>query len=183
MSEIAFGHARFSKLTEPQQKLLWQWFQNVEGETDGPVNLWVFGERGSGSSYIGACSLHKMIVEHRDWNYECHTATEVMNAMRNFWTLNQQIGPNADDELVREHMLMDDEFRWLWDKAEIIFIDDFQATLDLGFWRKHIHQQLEERAKARKITIVAGSVAPNHPAFADITRVIENHFVVVRGTR
>jgi len=174
--------AKFSNLTDEQKIDLKTWKANVEGETDGPKSLWIFGERCSGTSYIGTVALSRMVTDHWDWEYEYYTAQKVMAARRTMWSIERQL-PTDDHELMNEYLHIEEDFRYLWEKAQIIFIDNVHASLDLGFWRNHVHQSLEERAKEGKVTIVATSVSPNHPAFEDITRVIETHFVVVRATR
>jgi len=182
MSQIEFGHTRFTNLTEEQQVDLSRWRWNINGDTEGPTSLWIYGDRGSGTSYIGTCALHKMVVEHRDWDYEYHTATKLIEVMRRSWDINKQI-PTDDPDLLYEYFAIEEDFQWLWEKAQVIFVDDLHASLDMGFWRKYLHQHLEERVKSGKVTILATTAAPNHSAFADITRVIENHFVVVHATR
>lgn len=182
MSQPVEFKTKFSLLTPPQKTLLMGWRENVNEDAPGPRSLWVYGERGSGSSYIGITALHKMVDEHREWDYEYYKAQKVMAAMKNFWDFSRQL-PTNDDELMREYLSIEEDFRYLWEKAEIIFIDDLHHTVDLGFWRRHIQEPLEMRVKEKRPTIIAGSVAPDHAAFADITRVIENHFVVVHATR
>jgi DNA replication protein DnaC len=176
--------ARFSKLTQHQQNQLAGWRRCVNGAegADGPKSLWIYGERGAGSSYIGTCALHRIVLDHYDWDYEYFTAQKVMEARRTMWDISRQL-PTEDPALMDEYLSIEEDFRFLWEKAQIIFIDNMHATLDLGFWRKHIYQPLEERVKAGKPAIIATSVSPNHPAFEDITRVIESTFVIVHATR
>lgn len=182
MSHVEFNTV-FLNLTEEQQADLKQWRRNVHEPLNEQVGLWVYGKRGSGTSYIAKCALHKMVVEHRDWVWEYHTATEVMTAMRNLWNLSKQIGPQTDNDTMHEYLLIDEEFRYLWDKANVVLLDDLYDYLDIGFWRSHIQAHIDGRVKQYKPTIIATTMAPNSTEFADMQRVIENRFVVVHATR
>jgi len=176
-------NTRFLNLEPDQQTDLKRWRKNVNSDDSEQVGLWVYGKRFSGSSYIARCALHKMVVENDDWDWEYHTAVEVMSAMRNLWTLSKQLGERSDPELVHEHFLIDDEFRFLWDKAQVILIDDLYDSLDMRFWRDHVHDNLDRRVKEKRPTIIATTMAPDHRVFADVQRVIEGRFVIVHATR
>ena len=182
MSQPVKFDAKFSLLTDEQKDDLKRWRANVEGEADGPKSLWIYGDRCSGTSYIGNCALSRMVTDHWDWEYEYYTAQKVMDARRTMWDISRQL-PTDDPELMNEYLHIEEDFRYLWEKAQVIFIDNLHTYLDLGFWRNHVHQNLEERVKEGRVTILATSAAPTHSAFKDITRVIETHFVVVHGTR
>lgn len=181
MARIEFN-TDFANLSKEQQDDLVQWRKNVRGDSE-QVGLWVFGKRGSGTSYIAKCALHKMIVDNREWGWEYHTASEVMGAMRNLWNLSKQIGPHTDNDTMEEYLLIDEEFRYLWDKAQIVMLDDLHDALDIGFWRSHIQSGIDQRVKQYKPTIIATTLAPNSTEFADMQRVIENRFVVIHATR
>lgn len=182
MAQIEFNTV-FLNLEPEQQADLKQWRRNVHEPLNEQVGLWVYGSRGSGTSYIAKCALHKMVVEHRDWAWEYHTAREVMEAMRNLWNLGKQIGPHTDNDTMHEYLLIDEEFRYLWDKANVVMLDDLYDSLDMRFWRSHIHDGIDGRVKQYKPTIIATTMAPSHRVFADVQRVIENRFVVVHATR
>ena len=182
MAHVEFN-TRFLDLTEEQQADLKRWRRNVNSGESEQVGLWVYGTRFSGTSYIARCALHKMVVEHDDWDWEYHTAVEVMSAMRNLWTLGRQLGERAEPELVEEHFLIDDEFRFLWDKAQVILIDDLYDSLDMRFWRSHVHDHIDRRVKECKPTIIATTMAPTHRVFEDVRRVIEGRFVICHATR
>lgn len=175
-------NTRFSNLQPQQKDDLARWRHNVNHDGD-QVGLWVYGSRGSGSSYIARCALHKLVLDHFDWDWEYFVAKQVMDAMRSLWTLSKQLGTNTDPELAQEHLLIDQEFRFLWDKANIVLLDDLFDSLDMNFWRAHIHDDIDRRVKAGRATIIATTMAPNHRVFADIQRVIEDRFVVCHATR
>jgi hypothetical protein len=181
MAHIEFN-TRFGNLIDEHKNDLVRWRHNVNHD-EGPVGLWVYGKRGSGSSYIAKCALHKMVVDHFDWDWEYFTAKQVMDAQRNLWMLSRQLGPNADIDLLQEHMLIDQEFRFLWDKAQIIMLDDLFDSLDTGFWRSHIHDDIDRRVKERRATIIATTMAPSHRVFEEVQHVIEDLFVIVNAAR
>jgi hypothetical protein len=183
MAHVEFNTV-FLNLNEEQQTDLKQWRRNVNGKgNDEQIGLWVYGNRFSGSSYVARCALHKMVVEHRDWDWEYFKSIEVMSAMRNLWSLQRQLGERTDPEMLQEHFLIDDEFRYLWDKAHVVLLDDLYDSLDMRFWRDHVHDNIDRRVKEKRPTIIATNMAPNHRVFADVQRVIEGLFVVVRATR
>jgi hypothetical protein len=176
-------NTRFLNLEPEQQADLKRWRKNVNAGDSEQVGLWVYGDRFSGSSYIARCALHKMVVDNPDWDWEYYTAAEVMNAMRNLWTLSKQIGPNTDNETMHEYLLIDEEFRFLWEKAQIVLLDNLYDSLDTNFWRSHIHDYLDWRVKELRPTIIATTMAPNHRVFDDVRRVIEGRWVIVHATR
>lgn len=182
MAHVEFN-TRFLDLEPDQQADLKRWRRNVNEDGNEQVGLWVYGSRFSGSSYIARCALHKMVVEHDDWDWEYHTAVEVMSAMRNLWSLSRQLEQKLDSEMLQEHMLIDEEFRFLWDKAHIVLIDDLYDSLDMTFWRNHVHDHIDRRVKERKPTIIATTMPPNHRVFDDVRRVLEGRFVICHATR
>jgi hypothetical protein len=107
-------------------------------------------------------------------------AQKVMAAMKNMWDISRQL-PTPTTALMQGTWRSKRTSATCGEKAQMVSSMTC-ITLDLGFWRRHIQGPLEMR-QGEKVTIIAGSVDPSHSAFVDITRVIENHFVVVRATR
>jgi hypothetical protein len=182
MKTIDLGDGTTIKnLDEAQKGPLRAWWLNMLGKSNGSVSLWCSGERGAGSSYVGRVAFHKALRENVDWKWEYFTADAIMQSMRELWRMEQDPAIHDSDDMSIDYWRLRDAFENLWEKADVIWIDELHDTINMPFWRSHVQGKLEQRVKAGKPSIVSTNMAPNHPAFADITRVIEQRFVIVRA--
>jgi hypothetical protein len=175
-------NARFDQLTKPQKDKLREWREQVNSN-GYHKGLWIVGARGAGSSYIANVAVRRLVTDN-DWGWEWFTAAEIIEATRNCWGYDEQIRQHPyDDGLWEEYRSAEDSIDFFWNKIEIVCVDDLHSNTDVKFWRKHCQESLEQRIKAGRPVVVATDMAPNDPAFTDITRVIENLFVIVHATR
>lgn len=173
--------AHFINLTSEQKDLLWSWRWAVNGTEPGKIGLWVYGSRGTGSSYIASIAYGRLSKDHPDWIPLYHNAKVLMESIREYWQLAQDPNRGQSEELTQDYYALDDGLNLLWDRADLVWLDDLHDSLDLRFWMRHVQPDLERRVKDGKPTIVSTNCAPNHPEFQTIQRVIESLFVVVEA--
>lgn len=168
---------------EPREALL-EWRRRVV-EDEPYKGLWIVAPRAGGSSYVAKVAMRRMVYGETNMrNWEWLTGLELIKAMRTRWSSEDMMRHHPDDyALWQESDLIQRDFDYFWDEAQIVCVDDLHSSLDIGFWRKHLQHDLEARVKLGKPTIVATDMAPNHSGFSDIQRVIETWFVICDARR
>lgn len=172
---------RLANLTDEQRDLLHKWRANAL-EGTGKVGLWVFGDRGMGSTYITWLAMNAIWrKKHEEWRYCEYKAREVISGKRELWTLERNPNRHDSEELTQDYYQLDNVFLDLWKRADCIWIDDLHDTADMDFWMRHVHPDIEARVKNRKAVVIATNMAPDHRIFLPIKRVIESLFIIIRA--
>lgn len=171
----------YSKLNALQQKNLWEWRENVQKHT-GPVGLWVYGDRGQGSTYVASVAVKRLYCDGVDFEYI--PALALIDMVRRSWFGNELVRTNPNDYDLFAETLADDEILDdLWD-AELLWVDDLHDTaVDMAFWRRHIQERLVNRVKMGMPTVIATSMYPRHRALEGLELVIETRFVTCYAER
>lgn len=169
---------RFVNLTEEQQQRLRKWKANVNSGT-GSVGLWVCGPRGTGSSYIAWLAMNSIWREHKTWTHAKYPADQITAAKRELWSLERNPNRYDSEELTTDYYHLYEDFKKLREGYDYLWVDDLYEVVDMEFWMRHVHPDLEWRAKNGKPVVIATDMAPNHPVMEKIRRVIEHWFVVI----
>ena len=91
---IDLTNHRFAELPAPVRRKLLEWW---EGPKRG---LWVWGERCSGSSYIGKVALRRALHEYGSLDWDYYTALQLMDLTRESWTSSARDEDELSDTLV-----------------------------------------------------------------------------------
>lgn len=175
---ITEDRPKFANLTEDQQQRLRHWVANLA--TGGKPGLWVCGERYSGTSYIAWLAMNKVWREHKEWTHAKYTAKRVMEAKRDLWNLERNPNRYDSEELTVDYYQLVEDFKGL-QALGYLWIDNLHDGPDMEFWMRHVQPELEERVKDGKVTVIATDMAPDHPVFEKVRRLIESLFVVVKA--
>ena len=133
---------------------------------DDPVKwgLWVFGERGAGTSYVGRILAADFRFKRGFVNAERVPAAALVRDLREVWTAQQHSRQNSEDAgLYREAVAAEDAFDAHFFDYDLLWIDQLHDEVVEGdMWRKHIHPLIEERVtEVRKPTIVCTTLTPD----------------------
>jgi hypothetical protein len=181
------GPGRFGSLHDHQQKAVTLWQENCERGLAGEqaqVGLWVYGDRGAGSTYIASTAAKRMVREIDDdfaWDYV--TATNLMDRIRESWSANKvSQGNSGDYDLYVESASFEDAVRKLWD-LKLLWIDDLYEEHDITFFRKHALPRLFQRVKSGLPTVIATDMPPGDPQLDGLEKVIQIWFVTCYAER
>ena len=175
------GPGLFKNLQEHQQDAVRTWLGHcLAGE--GKVGLWVYGDRGEGSTYIGSVASKRMVREvGDDWEYI--TATNLMDQIRDSWSANEVSRHNAGDyDLYVEAAGFEDTVSKLW-TLKLLWIDDLYDSHDMWFWRKHVLERLLNRVKQGLPTVICTNMTPASPQMDGLQKPIETWFVTCYAER
>ena len=173
----------FGDLRAHQQASLRAWRANYLGTDQLQVGLWVCGKRRSGSSTVGDIALSQAV--HADgMGWECMTADEIVNLVRDQWSAGTaRRGNPSDIDLVAASFDIDASVDGIM-SCGVLMVDDLHShSTDMSFWNRHVEKRITQRVKDRKPTIVATDMTPNHPALVDFQEVIEDLFVICHAER
>jgi hypothetical protein len=172
----------FKTLHAHQREALKEWRRNVL-DSEGPVGLWVYGHgRSQGSSTIATLALERMEWDGLDT--EKVYCLRLTQAIRKSWGASEMSRhlPN-DYDLYVDANVLEMQIERYWD-VEVLLIDDLhEEQVDMGFWRRHVQEQVELRLKARKPTIIATDMAPNNPTLDGLLPTIDTLFVSCHAER
>ena len=171
----------FQDLQGHQQLALREWFgYAIHGE--GKVGLWVYGNHGEGSSYVGIVGLRRMLREFGDeWEYV--TALDLMDQVRISWSADAVSRGNSNDyDLYTEAASFETALEKLW-TVKVLLIDDLYDSHDMSFFTKHLWTRLLQRVKQGLPTIVCTNMPPSSYAVAEWRGTIESWFVTCYAER
>jgi hypothetical protein len=172
-------NADIEKLPAEVDASLREWSQ---GSKSG---LWICGPRRSGSSYIAEAVINKLDSLSAISSWEHIDAFDLTQALRNLWNIQEQQRHHPEDYgLFEEWSAHQEQQDFIWNKCEVLWIDDFhQETVDIRFWRKHVQPRVEQRVKRGMATIIATTLVPDEPELDGLEQVITDLFVVCNATR
>jgi hypothetical protein len=173
----------FGDLRAHQQASLREWRTNYLSDINQQVGLWVCGERRAGSSTIADIALSQAAKgDNKTWEYML--ADDVIKLVREQWSVEGvQRGNPSDHDLLMEAYAVEAEVDGLMG-YDVLVVDDLHShSTDMDFWMRHVEKKLMQRSKARKPTIIATDMPPNHPAFTGFQKVIEDLFVICHAER
>jgi hypothetical protein len=163
LSQMKFQGVTRSNLSEPMQAKVRQWRDGVLNPTpDTKWGLWIFGQRLSGTSYVGKAVAADLTFNHVTSYSEHVTAAALIRQLRATWNISQQTRQNSDDiALYWEAQQAEDAINQYFFGDQLLWIDDLHdETIDWNIWRKHIQPLVEERVKAEMATIVCTTLDP-----------------------
>ena len=171
---VNLNEYRYEMLSDAARKTLWDWW---EGPKKG---LWVWGERCSGSSYIGKVALRRALREYGSAEWDYYTALQLMDLIRASWTS----AGRDEDELSDEFVTPAEKLEYVFDECKVLMVDDFHDdAVDPKLWRKHVQPRLEASVKDGRMVVVATNLAPAARELNGLERVIESRFVVCDAGR
>ena len=170
-------NAKIEDLDPEVDEKLREWSQ---GDKAG---LWICGPRRSGSSYIAEAVVNKLDAHVSSWEHiDCFDLTQ---AVRNLWNIGEQMRHHPDDYgLYEEWSGLQEQQDFIWDKCELLWLDDFHhETVDIRFWRRHVQHRVESRCKRGMLTVISTTLTPLHPELEGLESVIADLFVVCDARR
>jgi DNA replication protein DnaC len=175
------GPGSFQSLHGHQQVAVKEWLTNCQAGGD-KVGLWVYGDRGEGSTYIGSVAAKKLVRDVGD-SWEYITARELMDQIRDSWSANEVSRGNASDfDLYVEAASFEDTVKRLWE-LKLLWIDDLYDEHDMNFWRKHVMDRVTYRVKQNLPTVICTNMTPADAQMTGLQKVIENLFVTCYAER
>ena len=173
----------YKDLQQHQKLAVSEWWEAVR-TGEGKVGLWVYGNRGEGSTFIGTAAIRRLISEGfvgEDWEYL--TAFDLMDQIRISWSADQVSRGNSNDyDLYVEAAGFEDSVAKLWN-IKLLMVDDVYHNQDMNFFRKHIFDRLLLRAKQALPTVIATDMPPSAPQVEMWKKVIETWFVTCYAER
>ena len=175
----------YKNLTKAMCLKVMLWRDSVTDEVTEQTKwgLWVFGERGAGTSYVGKILAADLRFKRGYVNAERVPAAGLVRDLREVWTAQQHARQNSDDvALYRESVATQDAFDAHFFGYDLLWIDQLHDEVVEGdMWRKHIHPLIEERVtEVQRPTIVCTTLTPDDPVFPK--GVIERLFVTAHCT-
>lgn len=179
--DIDYHGVTVKNLTDEVRLGLRDWRRGVLDRT--PVTkygLWLFGERGAGTSYVGKAIAGRMFFQEEGFLGAFRvSATELMQRTRNVWSMEQQMRHNSDDlALFYDSRDAEEILDRYYKVSDLLWIDDLHdETIEMPFWRRHVQGYVEERVKNKLATIVSTTLPPDDDSLPK--RVIADLFQVV----
>ena len=172
----------YQNLHDHQQVAVKAWVHDHCLGDGQKVGLWVYGQRGEGSTYIASVATKRMVREvGEDWEYV--TAQDLMDRIRTSWSAGEVSRHNAGDyDLYVESASFEDALSSLW-TVNLLWVDDLYDEHDIDFWRKHVMTRLLHRVKRGLPTVISTNMTPASPQFVKVTKVIETWFVTCYAER
>lgn len=173
-------------LSAPMREKTRDWRNEMLNPTSrSKYGLWIFGDRSAGTSYIGMTVGGSLTNKRRSIEYldGIHVrAHKLLEDLRGMWTMSQLTRTNSDDiGLFWEAQSAEDEFQGMFNRASLLWVDDFHhETIDMPLWKKYVQPLIEMRVKDKKPTIVCTTLAPDDVALPK--GVVERLFVTARCT-
>ena len=152
------------------QNQLYTWDENIRRphRDDGsypPRGLWVRGERGAGSTFVGrGAYIHAESIFDRPFGTERFAsqvgALELAEMVRNRWTLDSGTRQNSYDQgLWEEAYAHRKRVDWLLSESPVTFVDNlYEDTYDEAFWRKNIWPFFDSKIKKGKAVVIASDM-------------------------
>lgn len=136
---------------------------------DGPRCLWLFGPRQSGTSTLAhhaAVTVNQCVIDGEFTHlhqYEAGTqvkADELEQLQRDIWKSEAILRANGNDlGLWEEDRYLNDRWDMLMNRTDILFINQLIMP-NAEFWKKHLLLPLDNRVKSDRVTVIAGTTAP-----------------------
>lgn len=141
--------------------------------------LWLFGERFSGTSYIGQTLAGWMFFQEGLSGVERVTATELIDHTKDVWSFDQMVRRNGEDMAVwRDMMAAQETMARYFDLCDLLWVDDFHhETIQMPFWKRYVQPYIEARVKDKLPTIISTTCSPDDESMHK--KVIEGLFHVV----
>lgn len=179
LSELNYAGVSIKKLSDPVKDAVRQWRQNLlTGE--GKQGLWLFGPRGSGTTYAAQVIVARMVYDEEGWLESEHTeAVDLVTLVRATWGASSKQRDHSDDlALFLESRDIEDRLDYLFYRCRLLWVDDLHHdTIDWNIWRKHVQPFIERRVKHGMPTVVSTTLPPVHDFLP--ARVIDTHFITV----
>lgn len=173
-----FTGVGMKRLTDGQRAVCQPWRESVR-EGACHKGLWVCGERGSGSSFIAAAVVGKLVYEDKVCQDADHVyALSLMDWVREVWSAQSSSRSHESDMgLWMDMTSAQDKVDSLYERS-LLWVDDFHhESMDIGFWKRHVQPRLELRVKRKLPTVVTTTMDPDHPLLP--ARVMRNLFEIV----
>jgi hypothetical protein len=173
-------------LSDPMRAKTKEWKEGIlNPDPNTKYGLWIFGERSAGTSYVGLVVGGSLVDKRRYIEYldGVHVrAHKLLEDLRGMWTMSQLTRTNSDDiGLFWEAQTAEDEFHSMFNRASLLWVDDFHhETIDMPLWKKYVQPLIEMRVKDKKATIVCTTLGPDDKALPK--GVVERLFVTARCT-
>ena len=172
----------YQNLQGHQQLALREWLGYARNGT-GKIGLWIYGNRGEGSTYIGSVAVKRMADEVGIENWEYVTALDLMDQIRISWSADAVSRGNSNDyDLYVEAAGFEDDLTALWAK-KMLWIDDLYSDQDMAFWRKHVMERLIQRTKAGLPTIICTDMSPGDRQLDGLQKTLMSRFVTCYAER
>ena len=85
----------FQNLNDYQREALRAWRREVQSETSEQVGLWIYGDRGAGTTYVASVAVKRLYNDGRDFSYV--SALGLMDLTRRNWQDGEMMRANPTD--------------------------------------------------------------------------------------